>query len=127
MQRTRQTPNRFQVPTLTVAQCTYGALTTVFSTLAMLLLSQTTSGGWVAVIACAALVLGVLVAMTVPMPATRRARNAKETARTTVSGPAAVSVPAAATETYDEVRVPGPRARASVDSAASVGGPSLRG
>ncbi|CAM5343369.1 hypothetical protein GCM10010329_35960 [Streptomyces spiroverticillatus] len=123
MQLTRQTPNRIQVPAPTVAQCTYGALTTVFSTLAMLLLSQTTSGGWVAVIACAALALGVLVAMTVPMPATRRARNARETARTTVAGPAAVSAPAAC-ETYDEVRVPGPRARTSVGS---VGEHSLRG
>ncbi|MCX5200918.1 hypothetical protein OG897_05500 [Streptomyces sp. NBC_00237] len=116
MQRTRQTPNRIQVPTLTVAQCVCGALATVFSTLAMLLLSQTTSGAWIAVIACAALGLGLLVAMTVPMPNLRGTRNAQETARRTVVGPAAVSVPAAVetVEAYDEVRVPGPRARSSV-------------
>ncbi len=126
MQLTRQTPHRIKLTTPTVAQCGYGALTTVVSTLAMLLLSQTVSGAWIAVIACAALGLGVLVAMTVPMPGARGARgarNAAEAARTTVAGPAPASAPAA-TEAYGEVRVPGPRARSS---AAPVGEHSLRG
>ncbi|GAA3489231.1 MULTISPECIES: hypothetical protein [Streptomyces] len=123
MQLTRQTPHRIQLTTPTVAQCAYGALTTVLSTLAMLLLSQTTSGAWVAVIACAALGLGVLVAMTVPMPGARGARKTAAAARTTVAGPAAAAAPAA-TEAYGEVRVPGPRAR---PSAAPVGEHSLRG
>ncbi|MWA11394.1 hypothetical protein [Streptomyces sp. BA2] len=56
------------MPRPTPAQITYGTLTVVFSTLAMLLLSQTSSGIGVAVIAAAALVLGLLVAMTVPQP-----------------------------------------------------------
>ncbi|MFI0983554.1 hypothetical protein ACH4SP_41910 [Streptomyces sp. NPDC021093] len=124
MQRTtRQTPIRTQLPTPTVAQCTYGAMTAVFSTLAMLLLSQTTSGAWIAVIACAALGLGLLVAMTVPMPLVKKAARG---ARTRTS-PTAASVPAATAEAYDGVRVPGPRARSSASSASSVGEHSLRG
>ncbi|MFF1696675.1 hypothetical protein ACFVXC_24205 [Streptomyces sp. NPDC058257] len=56
------------MPRPTPAQVTYGTLTVIFSTLAMLLLSQTSSGVGVAVIAVAALGLGLLVAMTVPQP-----------------------------------------------------------
>ncbi|MFJ6700749.1 hypothetical protein ACIQM4_32530 [Streptomyces sp. NPDC091272] len=110
MQRTRQTPIRIQLPTPSVAQCTYGAMTAVLSTLAMILLSQTTSGAWIAVIACAALGLGLLVAMTVPISHTRR------TARSSAGEPAAVPAPAAPARpgAYDGVRVPGPRARSSV-------------
>ncbi|MGW7415599.1 hypothetical protein [Streptomyces sp. NPDC054863] len=137
MQRTtRQTPIRTQLPTRfptpTVAQCTYGAMTSVFSTVAMLLLSQTTSGAWIAVIACAALGLGLLVAMTVPMPLAKSARItriAKKAARgdRTRTVPTAASPAAASPETYDGIRVPGPRARSSVSSASSVGEHSLHG
>ncbi|WAL95756.1 hypothetical protein [Streptomyces sp. Je 1-369] len=56
------------MPRPTTAQITYGSVTVVFSTLAMLLLSQTSSGVGIAVIALAALGLGLLVAMTVPLP-----------------------------------------------------------
>ncbi len=56
------------MPRPTTAQITYGSVTVVFSTLAMLLLSQTTSGVGIAVIALAALGLGLLVAVTVPLP-----------------------------------------------------------
>ncbi|MFC5722790.1 hypothetical protein ACFP1Z_21715 [Streptomyces gamaensis] len=52
----------------TPAQIAYGSATVVLSTLAMLLLSQTRSGPGVALIACVALALGLLVAVTVPMP-----------------------------------------------------------
>ncbi|MGP3987488.1 hypothetical protein [Streptomyces sp. 3N207] len=48
------------------AQLAYGSATVVCSTLAMLLLSETRSGGWIAVIAFAALALGLLVALTAP-------------------------------------------------------------
>ncbi|MFF5407941.1 hypothetical protein ACFY8K_34380 [Streptomyces misionensis] len=65
------------MPRPTVAQLAYGACTVVFSTLAMLLLSQTSSGAGIAVIALAALALGLLVAMTVPAP---RARDTEEAA-----------------------------------------------
>ncbi|MGA4849114.1 hypothetical protein ACOBQB_23700 [Streptomyces sp. G5(2025)] len=56
------------MPRPTTAQISYGSVTVVFSTLAMLLLSRTASGIGVAVIAVAALGLGLLVAMTVPAP-----------------------------------------------------------
>lgn len=133
MQRTRQTPNRIPLlPIPTLAQCTYGALTVVFSTVAMLLLSQTVSGAWIAVIACAALGLGLLVAMTVPMPAQLpgRARRWRRHARETARASAPVPAPGA---TYDGVRVPGPRARTSARTSArtaartSVGEHSLPG
>ncbi|MFI7414624.1 hypothetical protein ACIBU0_38880 [Streptomyces sp. NPDC049627] len=60
------------MPRPTAAQLAYGSCTVIFSTLAMLLLSQTSSGVGIAVIAVAALLLGLLVALTVPMP--KRAR-----------------------------------------------------
>ncbi|WP_328496063.1 hypothetical protein OHS59_27675 [Streptomyces sp. NBC_00414] len=56
------------MPRPTAAQLAYGSCTVLFSTLAMLLLSQTSSGLGVVVIALSALVLGLLVAMTVPAP-----------------------------------------------------------
>ncbi|MFJ8533115.1 hypothetical protein [Streptomyces sp. NPDC093591] len=56
------------MPRPTAAQLSYGSCTVIFSTLAMLLLSQTSSGVGIAVIAVSALLLGLLVAMTVPMP-----------------------------------------------------------
>ena len=64
------------MPRPTVAQLAYGACTVVFSTLAMLLLSQTSSGAGIAVIALAALALGLLVAMTVPAPGARDTEEA---------------------------------------------------
>ncbi|MET7284292.1 hypothetical protein [Streptomyces sp. NPDC005573] len=57
------------MPRPTTAQLAYGSSTVIFSTLAMLLLSQTGSGLGIAVIALSALALGLLVAMTVPLPA----------------------------------------------------------
>lgn len=60
------------MPRPTAAQLAYGSCTVIFSTLAMLLLSQTSSGPGIAVIAVAALLLGLLVAMTVPMPSRSR-------------------------------------------------------
>ncbi|MEU7582783.1 hypothetical protein AB0B50_34980 [Streptomyces sp. NPDC041068] len=80
------------MPRPTAAQTVYGAVTVVFSTLAMLLLSQTSSGVGIMVIALAALGLGLLVAMTVPLPK---------------PAPAAASTPAARTA---EERVPAQRA-----------------
>lgn len=60
------------MPRPTAAQLAYGSCTVIFSTLAMLLLSQTSSGVGIAVIAVSALLLGLLVAMTVPMPSRAR-------------------------------------------------------
>ncbi|WP_181140169.1 hypothetical protein [Streptomyces sp. Ru62] len=66
------------MPRPTAAQLAYGSCTVIFSTLAMLLLSQTSSGLGVAIIALAALALGLLVALTVPVPGTRAERAPTE-------------------------------------------------
>ncbi|MEU1404510.1 hypothetical protein ABZ471_19435 [Streptomyces sp. NPDC005728] len=65
------------MPRPTAAQLAYGSCTVIFSTLAMLLLSQTSSGLGIAVIALAALALGLLVAMTVPLPGPRTVASAE--------------------------------------------------
>ncbi|MGW4228687.1 hypothetical protein ACWEF9_05265 [Streptomyces sp. NPDC004980] len=62
------------MPRPTAAQFSYGSVTVIVSTLAMLLLSRTESGLGVAVVCAAALALGLLVALTVPLP--KRARTA---------------------------------------------------
>ncbi|MEV3860931.1 hypothetical protein AB0J38_42305 [Streptomyces sp. NPDC050095] len=54
------------MPRPTVAQLAYGSATVVFSTLAMLLLSQTSSGPGIGVIAVSAVILGLFVALSVP-------------------------------------------------------------
>ncbi|MFI0238934.1 hypothetical protein [Streptomyces sp. NPDC016845] len=54
------------MPRPTVPQLLYGSATVICSTLAMLLLSRTSSGPGVAVIAVSALALGLLVALSVP-------------------------------------------------------------
>ncbi|MER6557765.1 hypothetical protein ABT300_08355 [Streptomyces sp. NPDC001027] len=83
------------MPRPTVAQLTYGSCTVIFSTLAMLLLSQTSSGPGIAVVVVAAVALGVLVAMTVPTPKPPRAPVARSAANRAVSRPTApVAVPA---------------------------------
>ncbi len=69
------------MPRPTAAQLAYGSCTVIFSTLAMLLLSQTSSGAGIAVIAVAALLLGLLVAMTVPMPKKPRVVAVRKPAR----------------------------------------------
>ncbi|MFJ4715704.1 hypothetical protein [Streptomyces sp. NPDC088785] len=56
------------MPRPTVAQLAYGSATVVLSTLAMLLLSQTSSGPGVGVIAMSAVILGLFVALSVPRP-----------------------------------------------------------
>ncbi|MEV6791772.1 hypothetical protein AB0M87_07185 [Streptomyces sp. NPDC051320] len=108
------------MPRPTAAQLAYGSATVVFSTLAMLLLSRTTSGVGVAVIVLAAWILGLLVAMTVPMPRAARAAEAgvRNGAAQDSAGRAAVSVPASAPAA---VRVTAPTGRAD-----RVGGHSLR-
>ncbi|WP_435879378.1 hypothetical protein [Streptomyces mutabilis] len=69
------------MPRPTAAQFAYGTCTVIFSTLAMLLLSQTSSGPGVAVIAVAALALGLLVAMTVPQARPTRTMTSVPTAQ----------------------------------------------
>ncbi|MEV6582463.1 hypothetical protein AB0M92_30355 [Streptomyces sp. NPDC051582] len=76
------------MPRPTAAQLFYGSATVVVSTIAMLLLSQTSTGRGIAVIATAALALGLLVALTAASPR-RRGRHAAPagTARATARTP----------------------------------------
>lgn len=72
-------------PRPTVAQLVYGSCTVILSTLAMLLLSRTSSGPVVALIALVGLVLGLLVAMTVPRP--KRARATSQVVASSAAAP----------------------------------------
>ncbi|MFH8986577.1 hypothetical protein [Streptomyces sp. NPDC017940] len=94
------------MPRPTVAQLTYGTVTVVCSALAMLLLSQASSTPGIAVITFAALGLGLLVALTVPLP---------QRAPEPVAEPAAT---ATATATATEDRIPVQRTVLTVDPAA---------
>ncbi|MFC9791806.1 hypothetical protein ACFVJI_04090 [Streptomyces sp. NPDC127584] len=82
------------------AQLTYGSATVVLATVALLLLSGTTSTLGISVVCLAGLLLGLLVAVTMP-PRTSRV---KTTART--------PAPAA----HEEARVPTARVGAGVDT-----------
>ncbi|MBP0462108.1 hypothetical protein, partial [Streptomyces montanisoli] len=66
------------MPRPNAAQLAYGSATVICSALAMLLLTGVPQGAGVVVIGVVALGLGLLVALTVPMP--RRAREARESA-----------------------------------------------
>ncbi|MGK4909088.1 hypothetical protein [Streptomyces sp. PHES57] len=80
------------MPRPSPAQLAYGSVTVVCSTLAMLLLSQTRSGGWIVVIVCTALALGLFVAVTAPTAhANLRRRRAAGTAAWAASGAASPS------------------------------------
>ena len=81
------------MPRPTTAQLAYGSLTVVLSTFAMLLLSDVRSGPGVAAIAAAGLVLGLLVAVTVSMPATARGRSARAPSAIPVAPVSPVPVP----------------------------------
>ncbi|MFF2845502.1 hypothetical protein ACFVT5_04115 [Streptomyces sp. NPDC058001] len=95
------------MPRPTAAQLAYGTATVICCTLAMLLLSQTSSGIGVAVIALAALGLGLLVAVTVPLPKSSRhvrpaeapgaSTPAQSSVRTTEAATARIPEPAPVT------------------------------
>ncbi|MDN0197122.1 hypothetical protein [Streptomyces sp. S.PNR 29] len=80
------------MPRPSAAQLAYGSCTVIFSTLAMLLLSQTSSGAGIAVIAVAALALGLLVALTVRQPRSRTAAQERPATKDTVRAAAPVSL-----------------------------------
>ncbi|GHA41276.1 hypothetical protein GCM10010372_46790 [Streptomyces tauricus] len=102
------------MPRPTAAQLAYGSCTVLLSTLAMLLLSQTSSGLGVVIIALSALVLGLLVAMTVPVPKP-----------TTIATAAPSRAGAASEQRVPDQRVAQPRisARRETVSAASASEP----
>ncbi|MFF8512888.1 hypothetical protein ACF064_32930 [Streptomyces sp. NPDC015492] len=82
------------------AQLTYGSATVVLATVALLLLSGTTSTLGITVVCLAGLLIGLLVAVTMPP----RTGGVKTTART--------AAPAA----HEEARVPTARVGARVDT-----------
>lgn len=104
------------MPRPTTAQLAYGSCTVILSTLAMLLLSQASSGVAIAVIAVSALALGLLVAMTVPLP--------KKTPAATTASAAEQRV---AVTRAAEQRVPAPREPASLAVPVSAGSEQVRG
>ncbi|MCT4356034.1 hypothetical protein M5362_23120 [Streptomyces sp. Je 1-79] len=85
------------MPRPNAAQLAYGSATVVFSTVALLLLSRTTTPLGIVVISAAGLLLGLLV--TVTMPAHRRA-----------------PVPVTPLPRNDEIRVPAVRVGAGADT-----------
>ncbi|MGY0067613.1 hypothetical protein ACWZEH_12470 [Streptomyces sp. QTS137] len=94
------------MPRPTVAQFAYGSCTVVFSTFALLLLSQASSGVGIALVVVTALTLGLLVAMTAPQPRSRpvpaRRPVPQEPVRATLPSPA--TVPAAREAVRQSVR-----------------------
>lgn len=105
------------MPRPTAAQLFYGSATVVVSTIAMLLLSQTSTGRGIAVIATAALALGLLVALTAANPR-RRGRHAApvEAAARTPGAPPGVAEITPETVPADApaaARMPEPRAAAA--------------
>lgn len=103
------------MPRPTAAQLAYGSCTVILSTLAMLLLSQTSSGLGIAVVTLAALALGILVAMTVPLPKA----HAAPTATAGTAAPAAAGSRESAT--VGHVRSPAPEWREPVSAGAETG------
>ncbi|WP_418957316.1 hypothetical protein [Streptomyces tritici] len=83
------------MPRPNAAQLAYGAATVVFATVALLLLSDATTGPGIALIGVASLLLGLLVVLTLPLGARRRAR--------------AHRAQAPATGRNEEIRVPAAR------------------
>ncbi|MFF4246733.1 hypothetical protein ACFYY2_20020 [Streptomyces sp. NPDC001822] len=75
------------MPHPTAAQFSYGSVTVVLSAFAMLLLSGAESGIGIAAVCGSALALGLLVALTVQLPA--RAKSAKRTPSSTAPSAAA--------------------------------------
>ena len=98
------------MPRPTAAQLAYGSATVVFSTLAMLLLTRTTNGLAVAAIGVASMMLGLVVAMALPMGRAAQAARTK-TARTARATRAAASGHTSGDLT---TRLPAPRAEARV-------------
>ncbi|MFC9700144.1 hypothetical protein ACFTWD_05545 [Streptomyces sp. NPDC056943] len=86
------------------AQLAYGSATVVLATVALLLLSRTTTTLGIAVICAAGLLLGVLVAVTMPV----RTRPVKTSAPPVPAAPATLG--------NEEIRIPAPRVGAGADT-----------
>ncbi|CAM5641561.1 hypothetical protein [Streptomyces narbonensis] len=89
------------------AQLAYGSATVVLATVALLLLSRTTTTLGIAVICAAGLLLGLLVAVTMPV----RARTVK-----TSAAPVPAAPPASSPLGNEEIRIPAARVGAGADT-----------
>ncbi|MFG2332279.1 hypothetical protein ACGFMM_21955 [Streptomyces sp. NPDC048604] len=83
------------MPRPNAAQLAYGSATVVFATVALLLLSRATTGPGIALIGVTSLLLGLLVVVTMPVAARRRARAAGEAGAAARAQNAEIRVPAA--------------------------------
>ncbi|MCH6160507.1 hypothetical protein [Streptomyces marispadix] len=106
------------MPRPTPAQLAYGSVTVVCSTLAMLLLTRTPSGPGVALIAVAALALGVLVALTAP--------GMRTAGRVRMGSAVRTAKPRTATPSRIHARHDGTAAAARARAAQRMAEPSLR-
>ncbi|MEV6396476.1 hypothetical protein AB0M39_17125 [Streptomyces sp. NPDC051907] len=100
------------MPRPTPAQLAYGSATVVFSTLALLLLTRTTHGVGVAAIGVASMLLGLLVAVALPMSRSARQARADSAARPTRGRRDDAAVSAAASADGLTTRVAPARSRA---------------
>ncbi|MGW6392072.1 hypothetical protein ACWFR1_16565 [Streptomyces sp. NPDC055103] len=95
------------------AQLAYGSATVVLATVALLLLSRTTTPLGIAVICAAGLLLGVLVAVTMPV----RARPVKNLAAPVPVAPSTPLTPSAPSAPgNEEIRIPAARVGAGADT-----------
>ncbi|MCX4981152.1 hypothetical protein [Streptomyces sp. NBC_00572] len=94
------------------AQLAYGSATVVLATVALLLLSGTTTTLGITVISLAGLLLGLLVAVTMPV----RTTTVKTTAPTPAPAPAPTPAPTPAPAVNEEVRAPAARVGVGADT-----------
>ncbi|WP_329623214.1 hypothetical protein OG357_24630 [Streptomyces sp. NBC_01255] len=94
------------------AQLAYGSATVALATVALLLLSRTTTTLGIAVICAAGLLLGLLVAVTMPV----RARSVKASAPPVPADSPTLSVPSASAPGNEEIRIPAARVGAGADT-----------
>jgi hypothetical protein len=114
------------MPRPTAAQLAYGSATVVFSTLALLLLTQATHGAGVAAIGVASMAIGLVVAVALPMSRTAREARTRKAAHTVRTKRAAAESMSASAASADGLttRVSTPHAHAGAE--ARVGEHSLR-
>ncbi|APE21866.1 MULTISPECIES: hypothetical protein [Streptomyces] len=94
------------------AQLAYGSATVVVATVALLLLSGTTSTLGITAVSLAGLLLGLLVAVTMPV----RTTAVKAPDEVPAQVPVHVQAQAAASPENEKIRVPAPRVGAGADA-----------
>ncbi|MFC9388991.1 hypothetical protein DEJ44_12315 [Streptomyces venezuelae] len=98
------------------AQLAYGSATVVVATVALLLLSGTTSTLGITAVSLAGLLLGLLVAVTMPVRTTAVKAPDEVPAQVPAHAPAHVPTQADASPENEKIRVPAPRVGAGADT-----------